>query len=56
LSYRKIKKEHPMASELKPSRIHVDTGTGIFWFICWLFTIAFAKLIWWQAILGLAVR
>ena len=31
-------------------------GTGVFiWFIGWLFTIAFAKLIWWQAILGLVV-
>lgn len=47
------------------SVVRVDTGTGIFWFIGWLFTIAFAKLVWWQAIialvgwpyfLGLAVR
>ncbi len=31
-------------------------GTGVFiWFIGWLFTIAFAKLIWWQAILALVV-
>jgi hypothetical protein len=37
------------------SIIRVDTGTGIFWFIGWLFTIAFAKLIWWQAILALIV-
>ena len=29
------------------------TGFGIVWFIGWLFTIAFAKLIWWQALLGL---
>jgi hypothetical protein len=35
--------------------IHVDTGAGLFWFIGWLFTIAFAKLIWWQALLGLMV-
>jgi hypothetical protein len=37
------------------SIIRVDTGTGIFWFIGWLFTIAFGKLIWWQAILALIV-
>jgi hypothetical protein len=36
-------------------QIKVDTGMGIIWFIGWLFTIAFAKLVWWQAILGLAV-
>jgi hypothetical protein len=35
--------------------IKVDTGVGIFWFIGWLFTIAFAHLIWWQALLGLMV-
>lgn len=33
----------------------VDAGVGIFWFIGWLFTIAFAKLLWWQAILGLVI-
>ena len=26
-----------------------------FWVIGWMFTIAFAKLIWWQALLGLVV-
>jgi len=26
------------------------------WFGGWLFTIAFAKLVWWKAILGLIVR
>lgn len=38
-----------------PSKVKVDAGVGIFWFIGWLFTIAFAKLIWWQALLGLVV-
>jgi hypothetical protein len=38
-----------------PSKVQVDAGIGIFWFIGWLFTIAFAKLVWWQALLGLAV-
>ena len=28
---------------------------GIIWFIGWLFTIAFAKLIWWQIILGIVI-
>ena len=37
------------------SKMQVDAGIGIFWFIGWLFTIAFAKLIWWQALLGLVV-
>lgn len=37
------------------TKVHVDTGTGIFWFIGWLFTIAFAKLVWWQALIGLIV-
>ncbi|MGD8555305.1 MAG: hypothetical protein PVJ32_07700 [Anaerolineales bacterium] len=36
-------------------RIRVDTGMGLFWFAGWLFTIAYAKLVWWQAILGLVV-
>jgi hypothetical protein len=39
----------------RSARIHVDTGVGIFWVIGWMFTIAFAKLIWWQALLGLVV-
>jgi hypothetical protein len=28
---------------------------GAAWFGGWLFTIAFAKLLWWQAILGIVV-
>jgi hypothetical protein len=28
---------------------------GPLWFGGWLFTIAFAKLIWWQAIIGLFI-
>jgi hypothetical protein len=40
----------------KQSVVKVDTGLiGIIWFIGWLFTIAFARLIWWQAILGLVI-
>ena len=37
------------------SVVRVDTGSGIFWVIGWMFTIAFAKLMWWQALLGLLV-
>jgi len=28
---------------------------GAFWFAGWLFTIAFANLVWWKIILGLVV-
>jgi hypothetical protein len=41
------------SSETTTTRVKVDTGTGMFWFIGWLFTIAFAQLGWGQAILGL---
>lgn len=37
------------------SLVRVDTGSGIFWGIGWMFTIAFAQLVWWQALLGLLV-
>jgi len=35
--------------------VRVDAGMGIFWVIGWLFTLAFAQLVWWQALLGLLV-
>jgi len=44
-----------METKSSSAPIRVDTGFGLIWFIGWLFTIAFAKLIWWQAILGLVV-
>jgi hypothetical protein len=28
---------------------------GLLWFGGWLFTIAFARLVWWKAILGLVI-
>ncbi len=28
---------------------------GAIWFFGWLFTIAFAKLVWWQIILGIVI-
>jgi hypothetical protein len=39
----------------KKTNIKVDSGMGIIWFIGWLFTIAFANLIWWKALLGLLI-
>lgn len=40
-----------------PGRRVVAAGSnsGIFWLIGWMFTIAFAKLIWWQALIGLLI-
>lgn len=37
--------------------LHVGTSgfAGMFWFAGWLFTLAFARLLWWQAILGLVI-
>jgi hypothetical protein len=29
--------------------------SGTLWFAGWLFTIAYAKLVWWKAVLGLVV-
>ncbi len=50
-------KEQPVDTEKKSNVIHVNPAStaGPIWFIGWLFTIAFAKLIWWQAILGLII-
>jgi hypothetical protein len=44
-----------MGSEIKETPIRVDAGMGIFWFIGWLFTIAFARLDLSEAILALVV-
>jgi hypothetical protein len=30
-------------------------GGGVFWFAGWLFTIAFAHLVWWKIILAIVV-
>ena len=37
------------------TQVNAGTLVGPIWFIGWLFTVAFAKLIWWQAILALLV-
>lgn len=46
-----------MESEGRSGMSPAATGSliGPIWFIGWLFTIAFAKLIWWQALLALVV-
>lgn len=33
--------------------IHTTSSLGVLWLMGWLFTISFAKLVWWKAILGL---
>ena len=42
-------------SKSASSFVKVDSGSGIFWLIGWLFTMAFAHLGLWQALLGLIV-
>ncbi len=46
-----------MGTEGKSRNPYANPGSviGPIWFIGWLFTIAFAKLIWWQAILALVI-
>lgn len=39
----------------KTVRVESSSMAGAIWFMGWLFTLAFAKLIWWQAILGLVI-
>ncbi len=31
------------------------SAAGMFWFMGWLFTIAFANLVWWKILLGIVV-
>ena len=44
-------------TETKPKQVVVRSGVtaGVFWTAGWMFTIAFAKLIWWQALLALVI-
>jgi hypothetical protein len=57
----RITKEKTMANEEKPKEtqkvVHARGGSlvGAFWSIGWMFTIAFAKLIWWKALLALVI-
>ncbi len=39
----------------KNHRMGGSSLAGLLWFGGWLFTMAFAKLLWWQCILGLVV-
>lgn len=36
-------------------KVHVDTGMGTIWFIGWMFSIAYCKLSFWSAVLGLII-
>jgi len=46
-----------MASDGSPRSRRGNPGTtaGPFWFAGWLFTIAFARLVWWKALLALVL-
>ena len=45
-----------MAQEDKPRKGPPPGGlAGMLWFAGWLFTIGFAKLVWWKILLGLVV-
>ena len=46
-----------MTDENKRRNINVGSShlAGTIWFIGWLFTIGYAKLIWWQIIVGVVV-
>lgn len=37
------------------TKVRVDTGFGIVWFIGWLFTIGFLKLAFWNAVLAIVI-
>ncbi|KAF0107820.1 MAG: hypothetical protein FD146_1451 [Anaerolineaceae bacterium] len=39
----------------KPVTVHTGSMVGVVWSIGWMFTIAFAKLIWWKALLALVI-
>jgi hypothetical protein len=48
--------EDSMTSENKHSHSGVGPPlAGAIWFIGWLFTIAYADLVWWKIILGIVV-
>ena len=45
-----------MTNESKHSHGSVGAGlTGGIWFMGWLFTIAYANLVWWKIILGIVI-
>jgi hypothetical protein len=50
------RKEKPMSQEVVSRSRPSSSGLGsLLWFAGWLFTIAFAKLVWWKAVLGLVI-
>ncbi len=44
-----------MGSESGTTKVKVETGTGMIWFIGWLFTLAYAQLGLGQALLGVLI-
>jgi len=44
-------------SETKPRPTHAHSGSsgGILWFAGWMFTIVFARLIWWKVLLAFII-
>ncbi len=45
-----------MGQESKPRNNATSAGlAGVVWFAGWLFTIAYANLVWWKIILGIVV-
>ena len=44
-----------MADAMTGTRPAQNNLAGMLWFAGWLFTIAFAKLVWWKALLALVV-
>lgn len=51
------RREDAVASDGKAQVTPAAGGAlvGPIWFIGWLFTIAFAKLVWWEIILGIVI-
>ena len=42
--------------EKKNAQVKINSPlAGMLWFSGWLFTIGFAKLVWWQVLLGLVL-
>ncbi len=42
-------------SKTQSIQINTTGSLGILWVIGWLFTISFAKLVWWKGVLGIFV-
>jgi len=44
-----------MGESVPRTRPAPNGAAGMLWFAGWLFTIGFAKLVWWKALLGLVI-